>query len=68
MLKKGDTLSRVGGDEFLILIENLEHEHHAMEISKRVLDIFKDPFIIDSHDLYITTSIGGLEALIRWNT
>jgi diguanylate cyclase (GGDEF)-like protein/PAS domain S-box-containing protein len=59
ILRESDTVTRVGGDEFLILLQNLEYEHHIREVSKKILDIFKEPFIIDGYDLYITTSIGG---------
>ena len=58
-LRESDTVCRVGGDEFLILIQNLGCEHYIREVSEKILDIFKVPFTIDSHDLYITTSIGG---------
>lgn len=58
-MRASDTICRVGGDEFLILIRNLENEHHIGEVSEKILSIFKESFTIDSNDLYITTSIGG---------
>lgn len=58
-LRESDTVCRVGGDEFLILIHDSEYQHYIREVSEKILDIFKGPFTIDSHDLYITTSIGG---------
>ncbi|WP_291635175.1 EAL domain-containing protein [Clostridium sp.] len=58
-ISKSDTVCRVGGDEFLILIQNLENEHSIIEVSEKILSIFKGPFTIDSNDLFITTSIGG---------
>ena len=47
------------GDEFLILIKNIENENYIREISEKILNIFKKPFIIDNNDLFMTTSIGG---------
>ena len=56
---ESDTVCRVGGDEFLILIKNLENENYIREISKEILNIFNQSFQIDGNDLYVTTSIGG---------
>ena len=54
-----DTICRVGGDEFLILIQDLENENYIKEISEQILGIFKKSFIIDNNELYMSTSIGG---------
>ena len=59
IMKQSDTVCRVGGDEFLILIQNVENEQYIRDISKGILDIFQEPFKINGNDLYITTSIGG---------
>lgn len=73
-LSEDDTVCRVGGDEFLILIKNLEQDYYITKISEKILDIFKKPFTINNNDLFITTSIGGaiyptdghdIETLIR---
>jgi diguanylate cyclase (GGDEF)-like protein/PAS domain S-box-containing protein len=58
-IRESDTVCRVGGDEFLILIQNLENVNYIREISEEILNIFKAPFGIDGNDLYVTTSIGG---------
>ena len=58
-LREGDTVCRVGGDEFLILVKNLEEEHYIEELSEKILDIFKEPFTISNHEFFMTTSIGG---------
>jgi len=58
-LREDDTICRVGGDEFLILIKNLKKDQNIRKISEKILNIFKKPFIINDHDLFITTSIGG---------
>jgi diguanylate cyclase (GGDEF)-like protein/PAS domain S-box-containing protein len=58
-LREGDTVCRVGGDEFIVLIKNLEEEHYIYKLAEKILNIFKNPFKINNHDLFITTSIGG---------
>ena len=59
ILRKDDIVCRVGGDEFLLLIRNLIDENCICRLSETILSIFKKPFIINNHDLFITTSIGG---------
>ena len=59
ILRVDDTVCRVGGDEFLILIKNLKQDFYLEKIAEKILDIFKKPFIIDNQDLFVATSIGG---------
>jgi len=58
-LREIDTACRVGGDEFLILIPNVENEQYIETVAEKILDIFNESFKIDNNDLYMTTSIGG---------
>jgi len=47
-----------GGDEFLILLPEIERGEDADTIALKILDAFKDPFIIGAKEIYTTTSIG----------
>ena len=51
-------IARWGGDEFTILLPYLNSTDYAAKIAQKILDIFKQPFIIDNHYLHITCSIG----------
>ncbi len=53
-----DSVSRVGGDEFSIIISNLSEAQCATIVAKRVLDLMKKPFIIQNRELRMATSIG----------
>ncbi|WED24919.1 EAL domain-containing protein [Vibrio sp. JC009] len=53
-----DNLSRLGGDEFTILIPRLNAPHHARSISKRILSSLSEPIVIDEHVFYVSASIG----------
>lgn len=50
--------SRWGGDEFTLIVSNIEKIEELGKISKTILDSLKEPFYIDNHTLYITASIG----------
>ncbi|MTI65756.1 MAG: EAL domain-containing protein [Firmicutes bacterium] len=52
-----DVISRFGGDEFILLYESV-NIREIFEISKRILDLFNKPFIIDKHRIYLSASIG----------
>ncbi|MCH1627646.1 PAS domain S-box protein [Fredinandcohnia quinoae] len=57
-LRKMDTLSRVGGDEFTIVLPELRSEEEIEEVSKRILKVTEEPIHIHGNELQITTSIG----------
>jgi len=57
-VRKGDTVSRHGGDEFAILLENIKSPLDAAKIAQNILDILKQPLLIKEHHFHITTSIG----------
>lgn len=58
MIRKEDTVSRIGGDEFTFIIANIGHSSFAARIARKIIDTFQDPFIIDEHELYVTASLG----------
>ena len=58
LIRKGDTVSRLGGDEFTILLENIEKPIKAVNIAQKVLDNIREPFIVGENKFFITSSIG----------
>lgn len=57
-LRKGDTLARSGGDEFLILIEEFDYIRDVVNICQNILNVLQEPLQIENHELFVTASIG----------
>ena len=57
-VREGDTVARLGGDEFTILLPEIENIEDAAKLAERLIAQVRQPFMIDEHELYVTTSIG----------
>ncbi len=57
-IRYDDVLSRIGGDEFIILLNELNHAQDAAEIAKKIIAAFVKPVLINEHLIDIKVSIG----------
>lgn len=53
-----DAVSRFGGDEFVILVNNLVQERDIISIADKIMEIFQKPVMIEGQEFYLTTSAG----------
>ena len=53
-----DTVSRFGGDEFIILLEELGSPRKAIQVVKRMRQALRRPYTVDNHEIQLTASIG----------
>jgi diguanylate cyclase (GGDEF)-like protein/PAS domain S-box-containing protein len=58
LLRKMDTVARIGGDEFLLLLSPIDHKKYVVTIAKKIIDALHRPFATDAHEILITASIG----------
>jgi diguanylate cyclase (GGDEF)-like protein/PAS domain S-box-containing protein len=57
-VRDGDTVARVGGDEFTIVLQEIARPEDAATVAKKVLRNITEPIEVNGHKLYVTTSIG----------
>lgn len=58
LVRASDTISRIGGDEFTIIIDDLTDIDISNVIARKIIDSMKAPFTISEQDCYISSSIG----------
>ena len=51
-------VARFGGDEFVLLLTNIQQAHDAAKVARRILYTISDAFALEDHELMVTTSIG----------
>ncbi|MEJ2054893.1 MAG: EAL domain-containing protein [Calditrichaceae bacterium] len=75
MLRATDYMFRLGGDEFTVIIQNIKNEYDAGQVAEKLIQEFKNPFVIGAHEInYLSLSVGVVifprdgdnsEALVR---
>ena len=57
-LREGDTIGRMGGDEFTLLLPMVTSPTEAARVAERVLDVIRQPVVLEGHQYTITASLG----------
>ncbi len=57
-VRVNDTVARVGGDEFVLLLEDIKQPENAAVVAEKILLGFTEPFDLAGQEIYITPSIG----------
>ena len=60
-IRESDTASRIGGDEFVVLCEGTTPTQ-AQQVSERIVQAFRGPFVLDGEEAMVTTAVGGAVA------
>jgi diguanylate cyclase (GGDEF)-like protein len=57
-LREEDTVARMGGDEFILLLSEITRREDVTTLARKVLESIREPLTLDGHELLATTSIG----------
>lgn len=58
LLREDDVVARFGGDEFVLLLENLSSASDAAVVAEKVLACCAEPFLIEGRELHVSASVG----------
>ncbi|MCY6483339.1 EAL domain-containing protein [Clostridium aestuarii] len=58
VVRKGEIIARLGGDEFIIVLNDINGLKDVEDVAKKIIEIFKHPFILKEKQIHITCSMG----------
>ena len=58
VLRESDTIARIGGDEFIVLLSGIEGSNDAARVARKITESMREPFAVEDRVLNITASIG----------
>jgi diguanylate cyclase (GGDEF)-like protein/PAS domain S-box-containing protein len=58
-LRETDTVARIGGDEFIVLLANTGNRNDVLLLAEKIMKSLASPFYLRDHELFITTSLGA---------
>ena len=57
-IRESDTAARIGGDEFVVLLPDIQQHGDAVTVAEKILQAVNEPFAIEGHTITATASIG----------
>lgn len=57
-VRASDTVARIGGDEFVVLLPAIENEHDAVRVAEKIRSALCQPFSLGGHCILVSSSIG----------
>lgn len=60
VIRRQDTIARLSGDEFAVVLTEVGSFDHAELVAQKLLDVVGQPFLVDGHDVHLSCSIGAV--------
>jgi diguanylate cyclase (GGDEF)-like protein len=57
-MRRSDSVARMGGDEFTLLLENTDNSTDIARIAEKIIEMISSPFLVNGYELHIGCSIG----------
>jgi len=57
-IRESDTVARMGGDEFAVILVNVREERDAAVVAEKIIDALRLPFVVGDHEVFVGASIG----------
>ncbi|MCW8907967.1 MAG: EAL domain-containing protein, partial [Sedimenticola sp.] len=58
VVREEDTVARIAGDEFSIILEDIQDSESVAVLAEKLLQAYQPPFLIEQHELHVSMSIG----------
>ncbi|PKM58299.1 MAG: diguanylate cyclase [Firmicutes bacterium HGW-Firmicutes-3] len=58
LVQESDIVARLGGDKFIIMIQNPENSEFVRTVANKIITAFRQPFEVNQNEIYVTVSIG----------
>jgi diguanylate cyclase (GGDEF)-like protein/PAS domain S-box-containing protein len=57
-LREGDTICRIGGDEFMVVLPEVKRSSHVAQVAQKIIEQLSQPAVVEERELTVTPSIG----------
>jgi diguanylate cyclase (GGDEF)-like protein len=57
-IRESDIIARIGGDEFVIMLDAIKSAHDASKVAQKILEATSKGFVVEGHEHFVSTSIG----------
>lgn len=58
LVRETDTIARVSGDEFIIMVQNMRSVDDILKVADKIVGAFRQPFKLNQNEINVTTSVG----------